>query len=150
MTIRRPRQSIRVIAIGLHWRGDRLLAAEVRDDHGQLKGVRPLGGGVEFGETWQAALRREFREELGVEIDLCGPTRFMENIFEHHGTIGHELVVFTEITFATQAFIGKDEIKFSEDGGTECVARWFDLSELDQPNGPQLFPAGLKNLIQSE
>jgi hypothetical protein len=52
MNIWRPSQNIRVIAIGLNWRGDRLLAVEVLNDEAKLKGVRPLGGGVEFGETW--------------------------------------------------------------------------------------------------
>ena len=56
MTVWRPKPAIRVIAIGLHWRDDRLLAVEVNDDHGAVKGVRPLGGGVEFGETWRDAL----------------------------------------------------------------------------------------------
>ena len=37
-------------------RDGKLLAAEVFDDQGHLVGVRPLGGGVEFGERWQAAL----------------------------------------------------------------------------------------------
>jgi hypothetical protein len=56
MTKWRPRASIRVVEIGLHWRAGRLLAAEVRDDAGQLKGVRPLGGGVNFGESWRTAI----------------------------------------------------------------------------------------------
>jgi hypothetical protein len=44
MTTWRLHSHIRVVAIGLHWRNDRLLAAEVRDDAGRIKGVRPLGG----------------------------------------------------------------------------------------------------------
>ena len=60
MTTWRPHSNIRGVAIGLHWRNDRLLAAEVRDDAGRIKGVRPLGGEIEFGESWQAALTREF------------------------------------------------------------------------------------------
>ena len=48
-----PLAHIRVVAIGLHWRDGRLLAAEVRDDAGGIKGVRPLGGEVAFGEGWR-------------------------------------------------------------------------------------------------
>jgi ADP-ribose pyrophosphatase YjhB (NUDIX family) len=40
----------------------------VRDDAGRIKGVRPLGGEIEFGESWQAALVRKFHEELGIGI----------------------------------------------------------------------------------
>ncbi len=64
MTKWRPAQHGKVKALGLHWRDGKLLAAEVFDDQGRLKGVRPLGGGIEFGEHWQAALIREFKEEL--------------------------------------------------------------------------------------
>ena len=66
MSTWRPHPHIRVVALGLHWRGGRLLAAEVRDDAARIKGVRPLGGEIEFGESWRTALVREFNEELGV------------------------------------------------------------------------------------
>ena len=56
-----PSSTIRVKALGLHWRDGRLLASEVNRDDGTLKDVRPLGGTVEFGETWQDALIREFQ-----------------------------------------------------------------------------------------
>ncbi|MBA8835648.1 hypothetical protein M2311_005189 [Rhizobium leguminosarum] len=41
MAIWRPSQQIRVKVIGLAWRNDRLLAAEVEDDSDRIKGVRP-------------------------------------------------------------------------------------------------------------
>lgn len=61
-------QRLRVRACGLCW-----------DDEGRLLLVRhkgiaaddfwaPPGGGVEFGESVIAALRREFREETGLEV----------------------------------------------------------------------------------
>jgi 8-oxo-dGTP pyrophosphatase MutT (NUDIX family) len=50
-----------------------LLATEVRDATGRLKEVCPLDGGVELGERWLAALLREFREELGIEVTVTGP-----------------------------------------------------------------------------
>lgn len=37
-----------------------LLAMEILNDAGDNNGVRPLGGTVEFGETWRDALIREF------------------------------------------------------------------------------------------
>ena len=42
----------------------------VRDDQGNIKGYRPPGGGVEFGETAAEAVQREFTEELGFAIEI--------------------------------------------------------------------------------
>jgi hypothetical protein len=147
MTTWRPQPIIRLVSIGLHWRAGRLFAAEVRDDAGQLKGVRPLGGGINFGERWQAALAREFKEELGVEIVVNGEPLVMENIFVHEGAVGHEVIFISEIEFLNDAFRDKQSIEFKEDSGVPGVAGWFDLAALDLDNGPKLFPTGLKDLL---
>ena len=49
-------------------RGDELLLMVVRSDDGAIKGYRPLGGSIEFGERAADALKREFTEELGLAI----------------------------------------------------------------------------------
>ncbi|MFN3229470.1 MAG: NUDIX hydrolase [Asticcacaulis sp.] len=144
MTHWRPPPQIRLKALGLHWRGDRLLAAEVRDDAGQLKGVRPLGGSVEFGETTDAALIREFREELGITVAIVEPPVFMENIFTHEGHVGHEILAIYTVDFPAGAFDGVERLAFQETHGGPCFAEWFALDALDQPGQPQLFPSGLK------
>ena len=56
MSIWRPQQNILVKARGLVWRDGLLLASEIYLDDGSIKGVRPLGGRLEFGETWRDAL----------------------------------------------------------------------------------------------
>jgi len=144
MTTWRPATRIRFKALGLHWRDDRLLAAEVLDDSGVVKGVRPLGGSVEFGETAEAAVIREFREELGVTVQVIGPPVFMENIYTHEGSIGHEIVAIFNVKFPEAAFVGETRIEFHEDNGTTCFAEWHALDTLDLPDRPQLFPTGLK------
>ncbi|RWR31893.1 NUDIX domain-containing protein [Sinirhodobacter populi] len=144
MTIWRPASAIRLKALGLHWRGDRLLAAEVLDDAGRVKGVRPLGGTVEFGETAEAAVIREFREELGITVQPLGPPVFMENLYIHEGRQGHEILAVFDVAFPPGAFADMTRIAFSEDDGTACAAEWFALDRLDLPGGPQLYPAGLK------
>ncbi|WP_035656011.1 NUDIX domain-containing protein [Bradyrhizobium sp. STM 3809] len=147
MTRWRPQQSIRVTALGLHWRAGCLLAAEVRDDAGRLMGVRPLGGGVEFGERWQDALLREFQEELGVAITLRGEPLILENIYRHADMVGHEIVFVVDIDVEGDPFADRDSIAFHEDSGMACHARWFDLADLDREDGPKLYPAGLKALL---
>ncbi|MDA9491005.1 NUDIX hydrolase [Bradyrhizobium sp. CCBAU 11361] len=148
MTTWRPHPHIRVVAIGLHWRAGRLLAAEVRDNAGRIRGVRPLGGEIEFGESWRTALIREFREELGIDITIKGEPLMMENIFVHEDAIGHEVMFIAEVDFPEGAFGGQDRIDFREDNGEQIVARWFDLADLDLEGGPSLYPGGLKDLLR--
>lgn len=148
MTTWRPSPHIRVKALGLHWRDGKLLAAEVHSDAGQIKGFRPLGGSVEFGETARDALIREFQEELGIPVTITGAPIFFENIYLHEGAPGHELLILFEVAFPKGAFAGQDRIRFHENDGTACVAQWCDLDQLDLPGGPALFPSGLKAYLR--
>ena len=110
----RPSSTIRLKALGLHWRDRCLLASEVNRDDGTLKGVRPLGGTVEFGETWQDALIREFQEEIGVGIELIGDPIVLENIYTHHGALGHEILFISEVIFSSNAYETADFIEYCE------------------------------------
>ena len=140
--------NIKVKALGLHWRGDALLAAEIRESDGSLRGVRPLGGTVEFGETTDEALLREFQEELGQYVTITGRPIVLENIFHFQGLPGHEIVFLYPIAFPDGAFAGTDVIHYQEDNGENCVARWFALDTLDVAGGLLLFPNGLKAQMQ--
>jgi hypothetical protein len=86
------RSNINVKALGLHWRDGCLLAAEVYDNEGRVVGVRPLGGTVEFGESSQTALKREFLEELGAEVKVLSGPLVIENIYVFEGENGHEIM----------------------------------------------------------
>ena len=143
----RPLPQIKVKALGLHRRQGRLLAAEVYDDAGRLKGVRPLGGSIEFGESWQAALKREFMEELGVRVGISGAPIVLEHIYQHEGMAGHEVIFAAPVTFPRGMFEGQDELLFRENNGQLCRARWFDLQQLGT-NGIALFPDGLKECLE--
>jgi 8-oxo-dGTP pyrophosphatase MutT (NUDIX family) len=143
MTMWRPQASIRVIVIGLVWNDGRLLAAEVTDDAGVVKGVRPLGGGVEFGETREEALRREFLEELGVAIDITPPWHALENIFEHAGHVGHEIVFAANVTLVDRSLHAQQRISFRESDLSACHAGWYDPAD----TAIVLYPTGLAALL---
>ena len=147
MTSWRPAPGIRLKALGLHWRGDRLLAAEVRNDAGRLKGVRPLGGTVEFGETAADAVIREFREELGLEITTRGAPVWMENRYTHEGQPGHEIIALFDIDIPAATCPADQRFAIIENGCTLCFAQWFALSDLDGPGQPRLYPDKLKTLL---
>ncbi|MBS8262741.1 NUDIX domain-containing protein [Roseibium polysiphoniae] len=149
MTSWRPAQKIVVKALALIRREDAVLAVEITNDDGTVKGVRPLGGGVEFGERWQDALTQEFMEELGAEIHVSGDPVVLENIYAHHGDRGHEIVFLSEARFADEALYDQAVFEFLESDETSATARWFSLADLDASR-LDLYPTGLKEYLERE
>lgn len=145
----RPAQRIVTKALGLCWRDGRLLAAEVPDDSGAVKGLRPPGGTVEFGESAETAVIREFQEEFGLTVAVDAPPQVMENRYTHEGAQGHEVLFLFDVTLPEGALPGPGPITFHEDNGTPCVARWVDPGDLDRPGGPALYPDGLGARLQA-
>ncbi|MGS4884907.1 NUDIX hydrolase [Roseibium sp. MB-4] len=142
MTIWRPANFITVKALALIWQVDALLLTEIYDDHGNVKGMRPLGGTVEFGEAWRDTLQREFLEELGARISLGTDHFVLENIYEHYGQTGHEIVFLCHAHFSDGRFYRQDAIPFLEHDETECIARWMSVAEL-KAKQIELYPEGL-------
>ncbi len=142
----RPVAQVQVKVIGVCISAGRLLAMDVYADGGKLKGVRPLGGHVEFGETREAALAREFQEELGTGIVLDSEWYVFENIYMHHGEVGHEYIFAADITLLDETLLEQDVIAFSEDSGTENIARWHELDILHSRE-LDLYPAGLIDML---
>ena len=143
MTVWRPSQQIAVKALGLVWRDGLLLASVITLDDGTPKGVRPLGGHIEFGETWQIALVREFKEELDVDVRVLGTPLVLENIYTHQGVQGHEVTFVSDIHMPEDAYPGTTSINYQEDQGQPQTADWFDIDTLGC-GGLELYPNGLK------
>jgi len=147
MTVWTPAPAVTVKVVGLAWRGEELLVTEVEDSEGRVKGLRPLGGTIEFGETREAALTREFDEELGCEVSVVGPWHAFENIYRHEGATGHEFVFAAAVRLGDDALYRRDSFDYLEHEGTRCRAVWLDPLRL--PPGVQLYPDGLPDLIRA-
>ncbi|MHA7772025.1 NUDIX hydrolase [Roseibium sp. M-1] len=146
MTIWRPANTITVKALALIWQDDALLLSEVSDDTGRVTGMRPLGGTVEFGEPWRDALQREFLEELGARIRLLDDHFVMENIYEHHGFTGHEVLFLCHAHFHDNSYYRMDNIVYEIGEDSVGTARWITLDEL-AAKGLELYPSGLKERL---
>lgn len=84
------------------------------------------GGEVQFGESVEEAVRREAREELGVEIDIERAIGFSDQILPNAGVHWH-LVAFL-------ARIASGEPRITEPQKSEGLA-WFNISDLPENVG---------------
>ncbi|MBV9469501.1 MAG: NUDIX domain-containing protein [Abitibacteriaceae bacterium] len=142
-------QRIRPIVICLLRHGDRILVFEEYDPEKRDWFCRPLGGGIEFGEASQAALVREIREELGVEIHQAQLLGIIENIFTYRGATGHEIVFIYDAAFVDerlyeQPFLPGHEQEVNE----EFQAVWRTVEEL-AARQIRLVPEGLEALLKA-
>jgi ADP-ribose pyrophosphatase YjhB (NUDIX family) len=137
----RPPQTIRAIAVALVYRGTDLLVMAVRDDSGSIKGWRPLGGAIEFGESAEEALAREFLEEIGKPIRCIKQLCVLENLYSHQGTRGHEIVFAFEGELVGSDFDSKAGFSFV-DGGVTNDVEWRPVREFAE-GVERLFPENL-------
>jgi len=140
---------IRPIAICLFRNGNRILVSEGFDTVKQNYYYRPLGGGIEYGESSKAAVAREIGEELGVKIENVQLLDVLENIFIYEGQQGHEIVFVFDADFADKSLYKLDEIDGSEqEANVTFKAIWKSLNEIEKSGG-RLVPENLEKLLNS-
>ncbi len=95
---------VRVRVCGLCWQDDDLLMVNHRGMYGHDFWAPP-GGGVEFGESLDSGLKREFAEETGLNVGICG----QQFVCEFIKPPLHAVEVFFEVDVAGgQVLTGKD------------------------------------------
>jgi ADP-ribose pyrophosphatase YjhB (NUDIX family) len=138
-----PRR-IRPVALAVIRRGAELLVFEGRDDVKSETYYRPLGGGIEFGEPAEDALRREFREELAAELTNVSLLGVLENIFTVFGRPSHEIVFLFEAELADRSWYEREDLGTVIDEGSPVF--WRDFTGGDSI----LYPTGLHELMSAE
>lgn len=97
--------------------GDGLLRAEVTADSGTVKGVRPLGGRMAFGETGQTASCRECVEALATKVRSGGDWIAIETIYQHEGHLGNEFTFAAPIELDERALCLADQMTIADSVG---------------------------------
>jgi 8-oxo-dGTP pyrophosphatase MutT (NUDIX family) len=136
---------IRPLALAVIRRGEELLVFEAFDTVKRERFARLLGGGIEFGERAEEALRREFREELGAELESVRLLGLLENIFTYEGRPYHELVLVYEAGFVDETLYGHDTFVVLDDPDVPGV--WRSPAVLAAAGIP-LYPDGLAELLE--
>ena len=124
-------KEIRPIALGLAIKNNKLLVSEGFDKVKNETFYRCLGGGIEFLEKSEEALKREFLEEINVYITVKNFLGISENIFTYQGKKAHELILFYSIEISDENY--QEEYKVIDDHG-ETIAKWIDIDEFKNKN----------------
>ena len=126
-------KEIRPIVLGVAIKDGKLLVSEAYDSVKNNYFYRCLGGGIEFQETSIDALKREFKEEINIDIEVGNFLGVAENIFTYNGKKGHEIVFFYEINIPENLY---QEKYIQDEDGEIGEAVWVDIK--DFKNGSKI------------
>jgi len=142
------KKRIRPLAICVFRHNDRILVAEGYDSVKDEYFYRPLGGGIEFGETSIETVCRELMEEINVEVDMESLKYLgtVENIFHFNGTASHEIVLIYDGALKESGLYEQAVIAGKEANGEDIRAVWKNLDEF-RDGKSILYPTGLIEML---
>lgn len=135
--------SIRPITLGIAKKDNKILVGIGYDKVKKQTFYRALGGGIEFGETSKAAVKREFQEEIHADIKVGELLGVTENIFTYQGKTGHEIVFLYSIEIPNDNF--KNDYEINDEVG-KYNAVWVNID--DFKSGKKIiYPEGFLKYI---
>ncbi|KFM99979.1 NUDIX domain-containing protein [Bacillus clarus] len=136
----------RAKAFGILLHNERVLVQEYNIDNEQY--YRPLGGSIEFGEKSTSTVVREFKEELGIQVNITAYLGCLENIFSVNDEIAHEIIQLYTLHFLDTSLYTIDMIPL-QDEQTKSYAKWIPITAFFQDE-KILYPNGLATFIETK
>ena len=119
-------KEIRPIVLGIVKRDNKILVSKGYDKIKNEIFYRSIGGGIEFLENSKDALKREFKEELNIDINVGDFLGISENIFTYNGRNAHELILFYNVDISDLNYKEKYHII---DDNCETDAMWINIDK---------------------
>lgn len=141
----RPLPQIRTKALAVVRADSKILVCAIPNGDGTIKGWRPLGGTVEFGEPAEDTVVRELTEEIGATSRVNGLRGVLQNIYEHEGNQGHEIVFVFDVTLTDPGLAAARKFVV-EDSGSRFACAWVEVARFTCARDT-LFPEGLAAIL---
>ncbi|MGJ7442370.1 NUDIX hydrolase [Aquipuribacter sp. MA13-6] len=143
----KPRKRrLRPVALAAVRRADgAVLVQRGRDESRALTFHRLIGGGIDFGETAEQAVVREWQEELSAQLLDVRLLGWVENLFTFEGAPGHELLAVHVGRVDDPHVLDRDDLGTIP--GTTSTVHWVPGATV--LHGPvPLYPPGVVRLLQ--
>lgn len=135
---------IRPVALLVAIKNNKILVIAGHDYYKNKNFYRLVGGGIEFRETGEQALRREVKEEINAEIKNVKYLGLIENIFNYEGQDMHEIVLLYQADFKDKSIYQRDEMEISDSRHPQ-KAYWLDKKIILKSN---FYPEGIKKFVK--
>ncbi len=118
---------IRPLALALITKGNKILANKGYDYKKQEYFYRLPGGGIDFYEKAEDTLKRELKEENGIDVFVGKQLGVIENLFEFNGKKGHEIAIIFQAKLS-DADMAKDKIPLLEPEFEGCCSEFVEIN----------------------
>lgn len=104
VTQKRQNGTIRPLSLAIIKKEGKVLAYKGYDEKKDEYFYRLPGGGIEFGERAEDTLKRELKEELGLDININAQLGVLENLFTFNNKKGHEIAFLFEASLSEEDY----------------------------------------------
>lgn len=102
------------------------------------------GGRVELAEETKMSLKREFLEELDIEVDITTLAFSVENFFNYNGKAIHEIGFYYFVNSRDKKYVNLNEPFYGVEG-ERLTYKWVPINQLEEI---ELYPTFLRTELK--